>query len=373
MVQTITPVVHGGSRMKWAVSVALHALGATVSASVLGAGLGVAGLALGAPWGRWGIALIGAVATAYAARELIGVPLPLPQLRRQVPEWWRTFFSPRMSALLYGAGLGVGFVTYLSFGTFAAVVAAAVVSGRPLLGLALVAPFGLARGLAVTVVASGRTGDAVNRVVDRLDHMAVSRVPRIANGLALGSIALEAVWTAVGTRGGDARGAAPIVLACLFAWAAILKVARFGTWRRVIEGFRFPPFVEMPARFLVPFMEGTVAVLVIAVPRAGGFLALALLLAFTASLIRARYVSGTEVPCGCFSGAKTQDYRLLLARNGGMAALALLTIITGSSPGIGGISVPHAGDLVPALLAAVGVIFAAKVLRRVGLVLRSRA
>src|SRR5690348_9285810 len=115
MVQTITPVGHGG-RARWAGSVALHALGATLSAAALGGALGALGMALGAPWGAAGFAAVATVAAAFAARELLGVPIPLPNLRRQVPEWWRTFFSRPVSSFLYGLGLGVGFLTYLSFG-----------------------------------------------------------------------------------------------------------------------------------------------------------------------------------------------------------------------------------------------------------------
>src|SRR5205809_2949942 len=115
MAQTITPVVHGGRRGRWARSVAAHVVGATASAAALGAALGAAGRVLGGPWGRAGLAAVAVVAVLYSARELLGLSVPLPNLHRQVPEWWRTFFPPPVAALLYGAELGVGFVTFLSF------------------------------------------------------------------------------------------------------------------------------------------------------------------------------------------------------------------------------------------------------------------
>src|SRR5436305_741502 len=62
MVQTITPVVHGG-RARWGRSVALHTLGATLSASALGAALGAAGAVLGAPWGAFGFAMAAEIAS----------------------------------------------------------------------------------------------------------------------------------------------------------------------------------------------------------------------------------------------------------------------------------------------------------------------
>ena len=101
MVETITPVVHGGNRNRWVVSVLVHVAGATAAAAVFGSLLAAAGALLGAPWGVPGVALVAASAGLYLAREL-GVPVPVPQLRRQVPDWWRTFFPPHVAAFLYG-------------------------------------------------------------------------------------------------------------------------------------------------------------------------------------------------------------------------------------------------------------------------------
>ena len=152
MAETITPVVHGGSRSRWAVSVTLHVLGAGLAAAAFGALLGAAGGLLGAPWGAAGWWLVAAIAIAYLVAEATGLRVPVPQLRRQVPDWWRTFFGPAPAAFLYGAGLGVGFLTYLTHGTLVVVALAAVASGQSLAGALLVAPFGVARAL--TVVAA---------------------------------------------------------------------------------------------------------------------------------------------------------------------------------------------------------------------------
>jgi cytochrome c biogenesis protein CcdA len=177
MVETITPVVHG-TRRKYLSAVLLHTLGATISAGLLGVLLGGMGAALGLEWNAAGVAVIAIVGAIYAGREAFGWPVPLPQMRQQVPEWWRTFFSPRTAAALYGLGLGAGFFTYLSFGTFAAVAAAALTSGDPLVGAALCAPFGAARGLAVAVSANPVS-------IDRLEAAASTRLPRAANAVAL--------------------------------------------------------------------------------------------------------------------------------------------------------------------------------------------
>jgi cytochrome c biogenesis protein CcdA len=183
MAETITPVVHGGRRRPYLEASALHVLGATATAALLGLALGATGALLRAPWEATPL-VVGAVAALYFLREAFGLPVPLPDRKRQVPEWWRTFYSPGVAAFLYGAGLGVGFLTYLSFGTFAAVMAAAIASGDPLTGALLCGAFGLARGLAVVVVTWNGPAD--------LDEVAGSSGPRLVNAAALAATALTA-------------------------------------------------------------------------------------------------------------------------------------------------------------------------------------
>lgn len=183
MAETITPVVHGGKRKPYLVASALHVLGATVAAALLGLALGAIGALLRAPWEVTPL-VVGAVAAVYFLREAFALPVPLPDRKRQVPEWWRTFYSPPVAALLYGVGLGVGFLTYLSFGTFAAVMVAAAVSGNPVTGALLCGLFGLARGLAVVVVTWNGPPD--------LDGVAESAGPRLVNAAALAATALAA-------------------------------------------------------------------------------------------------------------------------------------------------------------------------------------
>ena len=185
MVTTIDPVVHGGRNRSYALSVALHVVGATASAAALGALLGGLGALLGGPWHVAGPAAVAVIAGLYALREVAGVPVPVPDRHRQVPEWWRTFYSAPVATLLYGLGLGVGFLTFLTFGTFVAVAAGAIASGSPALGAAVCGPFGLARGLSVLV--AGRRGGAPT--VDRLDALSTTRGPRLVNAAALVALA----------------------------------------------------------------------------------------------------------------------------------------------------------------------------------------
>lgn len=195
MVDTITPAVGGARRGRYRLAVALHALGATSAAGGFGAMLGLIGMLLGAPWRGWGLGLLAAVAGIYAVGETASLTIPIPARRRQVPSWWRTFFSLPVAAFLYGLGLGIGFLTYLSFGTLVAVSFAALVAGSPALGAALVAPFGLARALAVGAANGGRAGDSGDPrdPIDRLEHLAATPLPRAANVVALATVALASI------------------------------------------------------------------------------------------------------------------------------------------------------------------------------------
>lgn len=184
MVETINPVVHGDRRRAYRLALWLHIGGATLGASALGAALGQAGALTGAPWGAPGGLVLAAIAGLYALRETAGAPIPLPARRQQVPSWWRSFFSPPVTGLLYGLALGAGLLTYLTFGTFVAVAAAAVLSGEPVLGAALCAPFGLGRGLALAWANRGPARDP-GTTVARLEDMALGRSPRFLNSTAL--------------------------------------------------------------------------------------------------------------------------------------------------------------------------------------------
>ncbi|CAN5496272.1 hypothetical protein BH20ACT21_BH20ACT21_05260 [soil metagenome] len=185
MAETISPAVHGGRSLRYWRAVALHVLGAALTAAALGLVLGSVGAALGAPWLRAAPTVVAAVAILYFLREAVGLPMPVPSRRRQVPDWWRTFYSPAVSSLLYGLGLGAGFFTFLSFGTLAAVAVAALAGGSPLWGAALCAPFGAARG--ISVLASLRALDPEQGavVVDRLQQAGATRLPSALNAGAL--------------------------------------------------------------------------------------------------------------------------------------------------------------------------------------------
>lgn len=194
MVDTISPAVHGGKRnLSYWSSVALHIVGATLSAALLGALLALAGNALGAPWDDVGNWVLAGIALVYALGALLRLPIPVPALSRQVPSWWRTFFSKRVTAFLYGLGLGVGYYTHLSFGTFVVVSVAAFVGGDVAWGAALCGTFGFVRAALVLVASSVRDEELAQQMSLRLEDLAGSPLQRATNGLALMATAAIAV------------------------------------------------------------------------------------------------------------------------------------------------------------------------------------
>ena len=194
MAETIAPVVHG-DRRSYRRAVAAHVLGATIAATLVGAVAGALGALTGAPWSATGAVILAAAALTYLGREAWGIPVPIPARKAQVPEWWRAFFSPGVSAFLYGLGLGAGFFTILASGTFVVVVAAACFTGSPLTGALLCLPFGLGRGLAVLVARRAVTEEATVVVGERLGALGGTAALRVANGTVLAALAAAALYT----------------------------------------------------------------------------------------------------------------------------------------------------------------------------------
>jgi hypothetical protein len=112
---------------RWLIAVAAFTAGAVAAGAALGWALGSAGAWAGggSAHAAWAAA---AIVAAYAGREAGLLRLPVPQLRRQVPQRWREVLPLPATAFLYGAGLGVGFVTYVPVATLAAVVVAIVLA-----------------------------------------------------------------------------------------------------------------------------------------------------------------------------------------------------------------------------------------------------
>ena len=357
MVQTITPVVHGG-RGKWLGALGLHVAGATLTAAIFGGLLGGLGALLGAPWGRAGWVTVALLAFVYALGELSRAEVAVPALRRQVPDWWRTYFSPGVTAFLYGAGLGVGFLTFLAHGTLLVVASAAVVIGDVGWGAFVVGAFGLARGASAVVAGGVDDDDAGRRLVDRLVRRS-DRSRRVANGVALSVVVVTAAEAASRVREGWPPLAAA-VLAGVFTWAAVAKMADHRRWRRALHDHQLPSSIERAARWMAPAAEMAVpALALLGLRRASVAWALVLLALFSIEIVRVRITIGPAVPCGCFGGRRTIPASTQLARNAGLALLGGVAVLSATdAPVVGWPGVPSEADLVPAVLAAGGLLVA---------------
>ena len=350
MAETITPVVHGG-RGKWVGALGLHVLGASMTAAAFGAVLGWIGGLLGAPWGRAGWTLVALVAGLYALSELPRVHVPVPQLRRQVPDWWRGFFGPWVTSFLYGAGLGVGFFTFLSHGALVVVATAAAATGRPYVGALVVGVFGLARGFSAVAGWGVVTAEDGRRLVDRLTGRSDS-ARRIANGVALVAVTvLAAVAAARAVDDGWVR-VASATLAVIFAMAAISKVASPRGWRRALAAHRLPRGAERVLVPTTPLAEAMVPTLaVLGAPRAAAWWAIGLLAVFTAEVLRMRATVGPRVACGCFGRAREVPAATLLWRNAVLAAAGVVAATGAETSGVRWPGTPARGEILPAVLA----------------------
>jgi hypothetical protein len=360
MAETITPVVHGGSRSRWGISLALHAIGAAVAAAIVGSLLAGAGALVGAPWGVPGAVLVVVAAALYVAREL-GAPVPVPQLRRQVPDWWRTFFPPHVAAFLYGLGLGPGFLTYLGHGTVVVVAVAAFASGRPLLGAAVLAPFGLARGLGPVLAFGVRSPSDAAALVERLDRSASKPRWRVANALAL-SMVLVATVLEIRTidAPSEAGALAAAVLALTFGAAAVAKLARRAAWRRTLGSYGLRSGASRLVGFGVPAVElGIAATVLVGLASSAGLLSIFALVAFSGAIVVGRVRAGRRLECGCFGGSGVRDYRLLLARNLALAGVAFVAWRAGEdAPLVRALGEPAGADLLPVALVVLGLALA---------------
>lgn len=161
MVETITPDVCG-SRRRQAGALLFFALGALAASACVGAVLGLAGSRIDA----WALPVAALFALVGAAREGGFTRLPLPQARRQVPEPWRFTLPLPAWAAGYGAGLGLGFLTYQPVATFWVACAAAVALGRPLAGAVCFAAYGVGRSLLLFLPL--RRGSDATAIVEEL-------------------------------------------------------------------------------------------------------------------------------------------------------------------------------------------------------------
>jgi hypothetical protein len=119
--------------------------------------------------------------------------------------------------------------------------------------------------------------------------------------------------------------ACAVVLAAVFVRAGVAKAVRGDQTRAGFDALGVPA-PAVTAR-TVPFVELVLAVALLALPRAGGVAALALLGAFTVVLAGA-VRRGVTAGCNCFGAARVDPVSGIdLVRNGLLALLAAATLL----------------------------------------------
>lgn len=147
---------------------------------------------------------------------------------------------------------------------------------------------------------------------------------------------------------------AGVLVALVLGWAAGAKLVRFNQWRQALSGYGLPPAVASVASVAVPVAELSVVGLMVAGRAlAGAALTLGLLSVFSLSFPRLRLEPGNRVPCGCFGKATSLDVRLLIARNGALAALAGIILIGGRDHLVTG-SISAWATVLPSVLIIIG-------------------
>ncbi|HEX2295490.1 MAG TPA: MauE/DoxX family redox-associated membrane protein [Actinomycetota bacterium] len=150
----------------------------------------------------------------------------------------------------------------------------------------------------------------------------------------------------------------PFLLALAFFWAAIAKASRPSAWRTALLGYRLPAMLVGPALVLVPVVEIVAGVLLSAggvATKAGAALAVALLGSFSLAVLHARRLGGDRLPCGCFGGSGSRDYRLMLVRNAFLGAVAAAILLV---PRVASYELepPSASEAFPALAVAIAIV-----------------
>ena len=148
------------------------------------------------------------------------------------------------------------------------------------------------------------------------------------------------------------------LLGLTFAWAALAKVVRWSRWLGALRGYELPSVVTGAAAPAVPALEALCAALVLSGrTKVGSALALALLASFSGALLYAQQKRGDRLPCGCFGRATERDYRVMLARNAGLTALAaILSLADGDVSLAADLSAQSAADAFPIVLVIAGLV-----------------
>lgn len=145
------------------------------------------------------------------------------------------------------------------------------------------------------------------------------------------------------------------LLAATFAWAALAKASAWARWREALSGYELPSVVSAASAVGVPVAEATVvALVVVGQAKAAAAATVGLTALFSLAIVRAKARLGDRIPCGCFGGHKTRDFRQLLARNTVLVLVAAVVLI---GPRVSTrVAAPRPGEALPVVLVVLGIV-----------------
>jgi hypothetical protein len=170
MLASITPLGERGRRSTWSVTVSAFALGATLSAALLGAALGALGglVAEDALSSRARFVVLGVALATAVGLELLPGRMPGP--RRQVNERWLDEYRGWVYGLGFGAQLGLGVTTVVSSAATYVAILAALLTADPGRGALVFGCYGAVRGLTPLLGARIRRPDQLLTMHARLER-----------------------------------------------------------------------------------------------------------------------------------------------------------------------------------------------------------
>ena len=146
---------------------------------------------------------------------------------------------------------------------------------------------------------------------------------------------------------------AAILLATTFVAAGAAKLIRYSRWRSALDEYRLPRVLTGAIAVGVPVAELGVVVLLVSLSLTiGAAAALALLALFSAAIARMAAIRGRRVPCGCFGGDRSRDYRLLLGRNAVLCIACAAILLAGTEGSL--VDSVSGSDLLPLALVTAG-------------------
>ena len=146
-----------------------------------------------------------------------------------------------------------------------------------------------------------------------------------------------------------------VLLAALFGWASLAKVAKPRAWVDALSGYAFTDRVVRVLAVAVPIAEASVTALALAGrTKIAAAAAVGLLASFSLAIVRARAVAGNKLPCGCFGGRRVTDFRIMLLRNALLGVVAAVVLLSPDIYPLSDWAAPRPGDIVPVALVLLG-------------------